>query len=121
MMTAHYEEITELWKEGKFFEAIRCFSRWVLKGLVSEEESESFTKELARFWELVERECEENPEVMFTLYEMLKRDRNWDDEELCKELKIKKKGIEDIKNRHKPRSEGVGLKMLYELFPQMAV
>jgi hypothetical protein len=29
--------------------------------------------------------------------------------------------IESIKNRRKPRAEGVGLKMLYELFSQMAV
>ncbi len=120
-MTSHYEEMMELWKEGKFFNAIRCFSQWMPKGLVNEEEGESFKKELARFWELVERECEENPEVMFALYEMLKKDRNWDDEALSKELKIKKTAIEDIKDRHKPRSEGVGLKMLYELFPQMAV
>ncbi len=83
--------------------------------------TESFKEELTRFWELVEAECEENPEVMFILYEMLKKDRNWDDEALCKKLKIKKKAIEDIKHHHKPRSEGVGLKMLYELFPQMAV
>jgi hypothetical protein len=34
---------------------------------------------------------------------------------------ISQKAIEDIKNRRKPRSEAVGLKMLYELFPQMAV
>ncbi len=120
-MTAHYEEIMELWKEGKFFDAIRCFSLWMPKGLVSEEEGERFKKELARFWELVGAECEENPKVMFTLYEMLKKDRNWDDEALCKKLGINKKAIEDIKNRYKPRSEGVGLKMLYELFPQMTV
>jgi len=66
-------------------------------------------------------ECEENPEVVFTLYEMLRKAKNWDDETLRKELRISKKVIEDIKNRHKPRSEAVGLKMLYELFPQMAV
>ncbi len=70
---------------------------------------------------MIEAECEENPEVMFSLYEMLKKARNWDDETLCNKLRISKKSIQDLKNRHKPRSEGVGLKMLYELFPQMAV
>jgi hypothetical protein len=121
MMTAHYEEMMELWKVGNFLDAIKHFSRWMPKGFVSEEESESFKKELAKLWELVEVECEENPEVVFTLYEMLKKDRNWDDEALCKKLRINRRAIEDIKNRHMPRSEGVGLKMLYELFPQMAV
>lgn len=40
---------------------------------------------------------------------------------LCRELEISRKTVEDIKDRRKPKSEGVGLKMLYELFPQMAV
>jgi hypothetical protein len=120
-MTAYYEEIVELWKARKFSDAISYFSQWMSKGLVSEEESESFKKELAKFWELVEAECEENPEVLFSLYQALKKARNWDDETLCKKLRINKRAIEDIKNRYKPRSEGSGLKMLYELFPQMAV
>lgn len=120
-MTAYYEEIMELWKPGKFFDAIRYFCHWMPEGLVSEEESKSFKKELAKFWELVEVECGENAEVVFTLYEMLKKARSWDDVRLCKELEISRKAIEDIKGRHKPRSEAVGLKMLYELFPQMAV
>ena len=120
-MSAYYEEIMELWKAGKFFDAIRYFSQWMPEGLVSEEESKSFKKELARFWEIVEVECGENGEVMFALYHMLKKERNWDDERLCRELKISGRAIEDIKNRRKPRSEGVSLKMLYELFPQMAV
>ncbi len=50
----------ELWKAGKFFDAIRYFSRWISEGLVSEEESTSFGKELATFWELVEMECGRN-------------------------------------------------------------
>lgn len=58
---------------------------------------------------------------MFNLYEMLKKAKNWDDETLSKELKISGKAIEAIKNRHGTRSKTVGLKMLYELFPQMAV
>jgi hypothetical protein len=120
-MTAHYEEIMELWKAGNFLDAIRYLSRWMPEGLVSEEESKSFKKELATFWELVEVECVENAEVVFSLYEMLKKTRNWDDETLCKELRISEKAIEDIKSRHKPSSQGVGLKMLYELFPQMAL
>jgi hypothetical protein len=92
-----------------------------MEGSVSEEESKSFNKNLSKFWELVEVECEENAEVMFSLYEMLKKAKNWDDETLCKELKISGKAIEAIKNRHRPMSKTVGLKMLYELFPQMAV
>jgi hypothetical protein len=87
-MTAHYKEIMELWRAGKFFDAIRYFSQWMPEGLVSEEESKSFKKELARFWELVEIECEENAEVMFSLYKMLRKARNWDDEALCKRLRI---------------------------------
>jgi hypothetical protein len=116
-MTAYYEEIMELWKLGKFFDAIKYFSRWMPEGLVTEEESKIFNKELPKFWELVEMECEENPEVMFNLYEMLKKARNWDDETLCQRLKISDEAIEDIKNRQKPRSKAVGLRMLYELFP----
>ncbi len=120
-MSIYYEEIMELWKAGKFFDAIRYFSWWMQKGLLSEEEDQSFRKELPKFWELVEAECEENPEVTFSLYQMLKKARNWDDETLERELRISHEPIEDIKKRHKPRSSGVGLKMLYELFPQMAV
>ena len=120
-MTAHYEEIMELWKEGKFSDAISYFSRWMSKGLVTYDENKSFKKELAKIWEFIEVECEENPEVLFNLYGMLRKARNWDDEALCKKLRINKRAIEDIKNRHKQGSEGVGLKMLYELFPQMAV
>ena len=120
-MTAHYEEIVELWKAGMFFDAIKYFSRWMTEGLVSENEIEGFNRNLAKFWELVKVESEKNPEVTFSLYEMLKKARDWDDEKLQKKLKISGKAIEDIKNHHKPRSEGAGLKMLYELFPQMAV
>jgi len=66
-------------------------------------------------------QCEENIEVMFNLYEMLKRARNWDDKTLFKKLKISEEAIEDIKAHPRPRSETVALRMLYELFPQMAV
>jgi hypothetical protein len=52
---------------------------------------------------------------------MLKKTRNWDDETLHKELRISEKAIESIKKRRRPRSKKAGLKMLYELFPQMAV
>ena len=120
-MTAHYEEIMEFWNAGDFVGAISYFDQWISKGLVSEKESESFNRNLARFLEFVEVECEENAEVMFSLYEMLKKARNWDDETLCKKLEFIEEVIEDVKNRHKPRSEGVGLKMLFELFPNMAV
>ena len=120
-MTAYYEEIMEIWREGKYFDAIRNFSRWMLKGLVAKDESKSFKKELARFLELAEVECEENTEVMFSLYEMLKRVRGWNDETFCRKLEISEKAIEDIKACRRPRSKAVGLRMLYELFPQMAV
>jgi len=43
-MTVYYEEIMELWQAGNFLDGIRYFSRWLSKGLVSEEESESFKK-----------------------------------------------------------------------------
>jgi hypothetical protein len=52
---------------------------------------------------------------------MLKKVRNWDDETLRKELRISEKAVEDIKRRRRPNSQGVGLKMLYGLFSQMAV
>jgi hypothetical protein len=120
-MTTHYEELTELWKTGNFSDAIGYFSRWMSKGLLGQEEIENFNRNLAKLWELIEVGCEENPEVLFTLYEELKKARDWDDAALSKELKINKKAIENIKNRRKPRSESVGLKMLYELFPQMTV
>jgi len=52
---------------------------------------------------------------------LLKKARNWDDETLCKELRISANALEDIKSLRLPISDGVGLRMLYELFPQMAV
>jgi DNA-binding XRE family transcriptional regulator len=120
-MTAYYEEIMELWKAGEFFDAIRYFSDWISKGLIGQEEIESFNKNLSEFWELVEVECQTNAEVLFNLYKMVRKTRNWGDETLRKKLKISDKAIEDIENHHKPGSEAVGLKMLYGLFPQMAV
>ena len=105
----------------KFFDAISYFSQWISGGLLNQKEIESFNQNLAKFWELVEVELEENAEVLFNLYEMLKKTRNWDDETLHKELRISEKAIEDIKRRRRPTSKKVGLKMLYELFPQMAV
>ena len=120
-MTVYYEEIMKLWQVGRFFEAISYFSLLISESLLNEEEIENLNQNLSKFWELVEVECEENAEVMFNLYEMLKKVRNWDDKTLCSELGISERAIEEIKSRHKPRSEGLGLKMLYELFPQMAV
>jgi hypothetical protein len=120
-MTIYYEKIMDLWKEGKFFDAISYFGQWISGGLLSQEEIENLNKNLVKFWGLVEVKCEENPEVMFNLYEMLKKARNWDDETLCKKLKISDEAIEGIKNRQRPKSKAVGLRMLYELFPQMAV
>ncbi len=120
-MNNQYGKIMELWEAGNFFEAIRFFSQWMSKGLVTEKETERFNKNLSKFWEFIEVECEENGEVMFSLYEILKKARNWDEEALCNKLRIDKRAIEDIKLRHKPRCEGVGLRMLYELFPGMAV
>ncbi len=114
-MTAYYEEIMELWKAGDFSEAISFFSEWLSKDSLAE----SFGKELSNFWRLIEVECEENPGVMFSLYEMLKKVRNWDDKTLCKKLIISEKAVQEIKRGHKPRSKGLGLKMLYALFPQM--
>ncbi len=111
-MTVYYEELMELWQAKRFFEAISYFCESMAEGLLNQEETESFNKNLLNFWELVEAECEENAEFMFSLYEMLKRARNWDDERLCKELRISEKAIGDIKNRRNPRSEAVGLKML---------
>jgi len=120
-MTAYYEEIMKLWKEGNFFDAISYFDQWISKGFLNEQEVGGFNKNLSKFWEFIEVECEGKAEVMLSLYEMLKKARNWDDETLCKKLEISDEAIEDLKNRHKPRSEGMGLKMLYQLFPQMAV
>lgn len=107
--------------KGKFFDAISYFSQWISGGLLNQKEIESFNRNLAKFWELVEVELEENAEVLFNLYEMLKKTRNWDDETLRKGLRISEKAVEDIKRRRRPTSKKVGLKMLYELFPQMAV
>ena len=120
-MTAYYEEIMELWQEKKFFDAISYFCKWVAEGLFNEERTESFSENALKFWKLVETECEENPALMFNLYEVVKKARHWDDKTLCKELRISHEAIGDIKKRHKPRVEGLGLRMLYELFPQMAV
>lgn len=120
-MTDQYEKIMELWEAKKFLDAIGHFSQWMSEDLLDREEIESFNRYLAEFWELVELESQRNPEVTFTLYQMLRKDRNWDDETLCRKLEISGKTIESIKNRHKPRAEGVGLKILYELFRQMAV
>lgn len=106
-MPPYQEEILESWKAGRFFEAISYFFESMAEGLFNQEKTESFNKNLLIFWKLVEGECEENPEVVFALYEMVKKARNWDDKTLCKKLRINEKDIQDIKNRHKLSSEGV--------------
>ena len=120
-MTVYYEEIMELWKVRKFFDAISYFGQWMSKGLLTQEEIRNLSKNLPKFWELIEVECEKNAEVMFNLYQMLKKARNWGDETLQKKLRISGKTLEVIKSHRRSRSKAVGLKMLYELFPQMAV
>jgi len=120
-MTDQYEKIMNLWEARKFSDAISYFGRWMSKGLVDQEEIQSLNRCLAEFWELVELESQKNAEVLFILYEMVRKARNWDDETLCGKLEISNKTLESIRNRHKPRAEGVGLKILYELFRHMAV
>jgi predicted DNA binding CopG/RHH family protein len=120
-MTVYYEEIMELWKAGEFFGGISYLGQWMSKGLLTQEEIRNLSKNLPKFWGLIEVECEKNVKVMFNLYEMLKKARNWDDKTLQKKLRIREKTLEDIKSHRRPRSKAVGLKMLYELFPQMAV
>jgi hypothetical protein len=68
----------------KVFDAIRLFGQFVEEGLVS-------SGEVARFWKLIEAECHENSEVTFNLCKMLKETRSWDDETLCRELRIRAK------------------------------
>jgi len=41
---------------------------------------------------------------------MVKKTRNWDDETLCKELRISEGGLEEMKVGHKPKVEGLGLR-----------
>ena len=91
------------------------------EGLLVGEEMEDFKQELATFWKLVEAECETNPKVMISLYELLKTTRDWDNKTLCERLQITEKTLGEFKKHHRPMPEGVGLKMLYELLPQMAV
>jgi len=117
-MVADYEQ---LWKAGNFFDAIKCFVHFAQESSFTPEKITDLNVDLLKFWMLVKLECETNAEVIFSLYEMLKKERNWDDETLCKELRIAAEDTEDIRNRHKPRSETAGLKILYELFPQMSV
>ncbi len=121
MMTVYFAEIMELWKARKFFNAISHFSDWLSKGLLVEGETEIFKKDLSRLWKLLEIECEENPAVMFNLYQMLIKKRKWNDETLCKKLRISRKAIEEIKSGNRPSSTAVGFRMLYELFPQIAI
>ena len=114
MPATSYKDITDLWKARRFLEAIDLFNQKILE--------DSFTgEEVAQFWGLIEAECERNPEVIFRLYQMLKESRNWDDRTLCEELRITGNALDDMKNGWDTRSEGVGLKILYQLFPQMAV
>lgn len=77
-MTADYEKIMELWKARKFSDVISYFNQWKSEGLLGQEEIESFNRNLAKFWELVEAECQKNAEVVFNLYELLRKTRNSD-------------------------------------------
>ncbi|MGA2317961.1 MAG: hypothetical protein ABSG71_16515 [Thermodesulfobacteriota bacterium] len=118
-MIVYYEKVMELWRAGKLLDAVEYFNQCKKEGLLSEEEIEELDKKLPEFGELIEEECEENPEVIFNLYTMLKRAKSWDDETLCMELKISEKTLGDIKSHYRPRSKKVGPKMFYELFPEL--
>jgi hypothetical protein len=98
----------------EFFDATRLFAHCVQGGLIS-------PGEVARFWKLIETECQENEEVVFILCKMLKQSKRWDNEALCRNL-ISSENLEDVEKKWKPASEeGVSLRMLYEVLPQMAV
>jgi hypothetical protein len=84
-MSTYYEEVMRFWQEGEFFEAISCFSGWLSEILVSESEIEDFSKNLSAFWRLIEVECELNPKVTFSLYEMVEKARYWDGEHYARD------------------------------------
>ena len=113
-MPLNYDKIMEFWQSGRFPDAFDLFGKSLSESLISPEE-------VAKFWGLIERECEENPEVTFGLYQMVKKARNWDDETLCSELRITPEALDDVKNKRRSWGESAGLKMLYDLFPQMMV
>ena len=48
-MTVYYEEIMELWKVRKFFDAISYFGQWMSKGLLTQEEIGNLSKTFPDF------------------------------------------------------------------------
>ena len=67
-MTDYCEKVMDLWQARKFSDAISHFSQWMSEGELGQQEIERFNRNLAKCWELVKVECEENPEVLFSLY-----------------------------------------------------
>ena len=57
-MTDQYQKLMNLWKAGKFPDAIIYFGQRMLEGLLGQNKTESFNQNLAKFLELVEAECE---------------------------------------------------------------
>ncbi len=110
----YYDTIVEFWKAEDFSAAFTQFGSSMAEDLLTQ-------KELADFWHLIEAECKKNAAVIVNLYRVLRKEKCWDDETLCQRLRISPQTLEDIKNRRMTDLGAVGLRMLYELFPHMAV
>lgn len=112
-MISYYDKLIEYWRAGKVWDACKYFGQWKKEGLISEEEIEKLNKRIPELGELMIQEFQENPNALLGLYETLKKEREWDDEMVCKKLKINKKNIEDIQNL-RLRSKTVAKKILLE-------
>lgn len=114
-MDVYYNILIDYWKAGKVNEALKYFNEWKKAGLLSQEEVEELKQKLPEVDELLIQAIDEEPEVTYIFYRLLKEKNGWDDRKLCENLNISEKDAEKIKLRL-PISKKIRYKIVIEYF-----
>ncbi|MBS3921252.1 MAG: hypothetical protein KG012_20450 [Deltaproteobacteria bacterium] len=114
-MLSYYEKLLNYWRKGNITDALKYFDKCKEEGLLAQEEIEKLEKIIPDKWEQLEGELEDNPKVIFNFYEALKKSTNWNDNTMCKKLRISMADIMNIQNLKKPRYKKVGTQIVLEL------
>ena len=114
-MLSYYEKLLEYWKAGNTLKAYTYFEQWREERLLTPKEIETLEKIMPTLGQCLLTESKDNPQVIFELYELLKKKKQWDDKTLSEKLKISMGDIRCIRNQKKPKSKMAGQKIALEL------
>jgi hypothetical protein len=99
-MLAYYEKLVEYWKTGKVVELYIYFNEWKAEGLLDQEEIEKLEKIVPELFKLLYQQCLENPNILYGIYDAVKKGRGWDDKTFCKITGVSQEDLFGIKNRN---------------------